>query len=119
MDARIEKEMTEKEMNMKSWISSHVNELENVDDLSFKSLAAVKRAIEMAQVERYVKTLTPITDFSKVEKGDKIFHKSSLSVEYVDTFDHFEVRRGNVIVYYRNDAGESWDGEDKGWFYAK
>lgn len=61
MDARMEKMMT----NMKSWIPSHIHELESVDDLSIESLAAVKRAIEKAQVERYVKTLTPITVFSR------------------------------------------------------
>ena len=111
-------ERTKKETDMKNWISSHIDELKNVEDLSIESLIAIKHAIEIAQVERYVKTLTPITDFSKVKQGDKIFHKSSLSVEYVDTFDHFKVRRGEVIVYYRNHAGESWSGEDKGWFFV-
>lgn len=42
------------------------------------------------EVREFIQTLRPITDFSTLNKGDKIFNKESLSVNYIDTFDHIE-----------------------------
>lgn len=73
------------------------------------------------KVKEFVRNLTPITDFSNLKKGDKIFNRCSLSVEYVDTFDHIEYwSEGRVIIFYKNYKGESWygDAEDY-WYYYK
>lgn len=72
-------------------------------------------------VNEFVKTLKPITDFSKLQKGDKIFNRCSLSVNYIDTFDHIEHWSGDrEIIYYENYKGELWSGETKDyWFYYK
>lgn len=53
-------------------------------------------------IKEFIKTLTPITDFSKLQKGDKIFNRCSLSVDYVDTFDHIK-RSGNGkdTIFYK------------------
>ena len=73
------------------------------------------------EVREFVQTLRPITDFSTLNKGDKIFNKESLSVNYVDIFDHIEKwDDGRLIVYYHNYLGEYWWGKTKGyWYYYK
>lgn len=74
-----------------------------------------------SEVKDYVNTLTPITDFSTLNKGDKIFNRTSFKTEYVDTFDHIEkTEDGEEIVFYRNYHRELWDGvtEDY-WYYIK
>lgn len=70
-------------------------------------------------MEEFIKTLTPITDFSTLKKGDKIFNRCSLSVDYVDTFDHIEMwSGGREIIFYKNYKGELWNGPTKDyWFY--
>lgn len=72
-------------------------------------------------VEEFIKTLTPITDFSKLQKGDKIFNRCSLSVDYVDTFDHIEHwNEDREIIFYKNYKGELWHGKTGDyWFYYK
>lgn len=72
-------------------------------------------------VNEFVKTLKPITDFSKLQKGDRIFNRCSLSVDYVDTFERIEYWSGDrEIIYYKNYKGELWSGETKDyWFYYK
>lgn len=70
-------------------------------------------------VGEFIKTLTPITDFSTLKKGDKIFNRCSLSVDYVDTFDHIEDwSEDRKIVFYRNYKDELWHGKAEDyWFY--
>lgn len=72
-------------------------------------------------VDEFIKTLTPITDFSSLQKGDKIFNRYSLNVDYVDTFDHIEHwSEGREIVFYKNFKGEEWHGRtENNWFYYK
>lgn len=75
---------------------------------------------ERKNVKEYIKTLEPITDFSTLKKGDKIFNKESLRVDYVDTFDHVETWGDREIVFYINSRGEMWNGEAQGyWYYVK
>lgn len=77
-----------------------------------------KKEIEKQKVEELVKILKPITDFSTLKKGDKIFNKESLSVDYVDTFDHIEEwDNGTLILYYFNCKGEYWWGKAEGYWY--
>lgn len=61
-------------------------------------------------VSEFIKALTPITDFNTLKKGDKIFNRCSLSIDYVDTFNHIEHCEGSEIIFYRNYKGESWNG---------
>lgn len=72
-------------------------------------------------VDEFVKTLIPITDFGTLQKGDKIFNRCSLSVDYVDTFDHIEHwSEGREIIFYKNHKGELWHGRtDDYWFFYK
>jgi hypothetical protein len=72
------------------------------------------------KVEEYIKTLKPITDFKTLKRGDKIFNRCSLSVEFVDTFDHIEKWDDEEIIFYVNHEGESWNGPTEDfWFYYK
>lgn len=69
-------------------------------------------------VQDFIKTLKSITDFSILKKGDKIFNRCSLSVEYVDTFDHIEHLDNKEIIFYYNCKGEFWHGKtDDYWYY--
>ncbi len=72
-------------------------------------------------VEDFIKTLEPITDFSTLKKGDKIFNRCSLSVDYIDTFDHIEHwSEDREIIFYQNYKGELWNGITKNyWYYYK
>ncbi len=72
-------------------------------------------------VSEFIKTLSPITDFSKLQKGAKIFNRHSVSVDYVDTFDHIEHWSGDrEIIFYKNYKGELWNGETgDNWYYYK
>lgn len=70
------------------------------------------------EAHELVKTLKPITDFSILKKGDKIFNKESLSPEYIDTFDHIEQWSDDrLIVFYYNYKGEYWHGQAEGYWY--
>ena len=67
-------------------------------------------------VDAYVKTLMPISDFTVLKKGDKIFNRHSNRVEFVDTFDHIETYdndndKSRRIIFYYNKYGELWNGE--------
>lgn len=75
----------------------------------------------MNKVDELIKTLVPITDWSTVNKGDKIFNKCSLDVNYIDTFKRVEEWSDNrTIVFYKNYKGEEWHGEAEGyWYYYK
>jgi hypothetical protein len=72
------------------------------------------------RVEEYIKTLKPITDFNTLAKGDRIFNRHSLSVEFVDTFDHIEKWEDKDVVIYFDYEGKRWLAytEDL-WFYYK
>lgn len=72
------------------------------------------------EVKEYIKTLKPITDFSLLKKGDKIFNRESLSINYIDKFDRIENWNGKQIIFYTNSSGESWNGvtEDY-WFFIE
>lgn len=77
-----------------------------------------KQERELQKVKELIKTLKPITDFSTLKKGDKIFNKTSLSVDYVDIFDHIEKWDDErLIIYYINYKGEFWHGETEGYWY--
>lgn len=72
-------------------------------------------------VTELIETLTPITDFSTLKRGDKIFNRCSLNIEYVDTFDHMEEwdEIGEQVFYY-NYKGELWNGKTEDfWYYYK
>lgn len=70
------------------------------------------------KVEEYIKTLKPITDFKALNRGDKIFNRCSLSIDFVDVFDHIETREDEEVIFYINYEGESWIGPTKDfWFY--
>lgn len=70
------------------------------------------------RVREYAKTLTPITDFATLNKGDKIFNSNSLSIEFKDTFDHIESWSGDrEIVFYYNCKGELWNGKTSDYWY--
>lgn len=72
----------------------------------------------MDNVSEFIKTLKPITDFSTLKNGDKIFNRCSLSVDFVDTFDHLEIWDDDgEIVYYTNCKGEYWWGKAQGYWY--
>jgi len=73
------------------------------------------------KVNELIKTLEPITDWSMVKKGDKIFNKCSLDVNYIDIFNRIEHWSDNrVVVFYTNYKGESWHGDVEGyWYYVK
>lgn len=75
----------------------------------------------MSKVDDLVKTLELITDWSTVNKGDKIFNRCSLSVDYIDTFDRIEHWSDNrTIIFYKNYNGEEWNGDAEGfWYYYK
>ena len=81
------------------------------------------KLIEENNVVEFCKTLKPITDWSKVKKGDKIFHQSSLNINYVDTFIEAEEWSDNrliVTVTYKNYKEEEWNGSaEYGWYYYK
>jgi len=69
-------------------------------------------------IKDFIETLTPITDFSLIDKGAKIFNRCSLSVDYIDTFHHIEeYEDGKKIVVYKNCKGELWDGPIKDYWY--
>lgn len=70
-------------------------------------------------VEEKIKSLEMITDFSTLKKGDKIFNKKSLSVDFIDTFDHIKKDEdGKLIVYYYNHRGEyHWWAAEGCWYY--
>ena len=69
------------------------------------------------KVKDYIKSLVLITDFSTLKKGDKIFNKESLSVDYIDTFDHIETWGDRQVVFYINCKGELWYGYAEGYWY--
>lgn len=73
------------------------------------------------EVKEFIKILKPITDFSTLKKGDKIFNKESLSINYIDTFNHIKREDdGRLILYYFNYKGEYWWGEAEGyWYYVQ
>ncbi|MBX4266564.1 hypothetical protein [Clostridium estertheticum] len=69
-------------------------------------------------VEEFIKTLTPITNFNTLKKGDKIFNRCSLSVSYIDTFDHIEHwSEEREIIFYRNFKNELWHGRTENYWY--
>lgn len=71
------------------------------------------------EVKEYIKTLKPISDFSLLKKGDKIFNRESLSIDYIDTFDHIEQWGDREIIFYTNCNGELWNGRTGDyWFYV-
>lgn len=72
----------------------------------------------ISEVKEFIKSLKPITNFFTLNNGDKIFNKESLSVNYIDVFDHVE-RWGNgeLILYYYNYKGEYWWGCTEGYWY--
>lgn len=72
-------------------------------------------------IKEFVKALTPITDFSTLKTEDKIFNRCSLSIDYVDVFDHIEYwSEGREIIFYKNNKGELWNGATEDyWFYYK
>lgn len=76
------------------------------------------RGIETPRnVKKYVETLKPIEDFTTLTKGQKIFNKESLSVDYVDTFISYCEERNTIE--YENCKGEVWYGPAKDfWFYV-
>lgn len=73
------------------------------------------------EVKDYIKTLKPITDFSTLKIGDKIFNRCGLSIDFVDTFDHIEYWSGDrEVIFYRNYKGELWHGETSDyWYYCE
>jgi len=72
------------------------------------------------KVKEFIKTLQKITDFKTLKKGDKIFNKYSLKVEYISTFDHIEYNDGVPNIFYRNCKGELFNGNTVGyWYYYK
>lgn len=69
-------------------------------------------------VEEFVQTLTPITDFTTLTKGGKIFNHYSLDIKYIDTFDHLEYWDDREIIFYKNYKDEIHWGHTKGcWYY--
>jgi FKBP-type peptidyl-prolyl cis-trans isomerase (trigger factor) len=76
--------------------------------------------IEREKVKEFIKTLTKITDFKTLKKGDKIFNKDSLSVDFVSTFDHVEYNDGVATIYYKNCIGLDFHSNTAGyWYYYK
>ena len=72
----------------------------------------------MSKVDELIKTLEPITDWSTVKKGDKIFNKCSLDINYIDIFKRVEHWSDNrTIVFYINYKGELWHGDAEGYWY--
>lgn len=67
------------------------------------------------EVVEYVKTLRPITDFSTLTEGQKIFNKYSLDVSYEDTFVSYDEEHD--IIEYRNYKGQLWCGGGKDFWY--
>lgn len=70
-------------------------------------------------VKELCNTLKPITDFSTLKKGEKIFNRHSLNIEFIDTFNHIENwDEEREIIFYKNIKGELWNGETKdNWYY--
>lgn len=69
-------------------------------------------------VKEFIKTLKPITDFSTLKQGDRIFNRCSLSVEFIDTFDHLDYcSDGEEIIIYKNYKGETWNGKTENYWY--
>lgn len=73
--------------------------------------------MERNEVKEFIKTLKPITDFSTLKKGDKIFNRCSLGVDFVDTFERIENWKGEEIIWYTNFYGELWWGETGNYWY--
>lgn len=75
----------------------------------------------MNEFDNFIQTLNPVINFRSLNKGDKLFNKHSLSIKYMDTFDHLEIKEnGREIIFYRNYLGELWWGDTKGyWYYIK
>lgn len=70
------------------------------------------------EVKELCKTLTPIKDFSTLKKGDKLFNRCSLSIDFIDTFDHIEQWSGDrEVIFYKNNKGKLWNGETKDYWY--
>ncbi|MEE1255996.1 MAG: hypothetical protein UHN47_05740 [Lachnospiraceae bacterium] len=70
---------------------------------------------EDLKIKEYVKTLKPIEDFKILKKGQKMFHKYSNDVSFVDIFESYDAE--NDIVHFENHEGESWKGWGKGFWY--
>lgn len=70
---------------------------------------------EALNVKEYIKTLRLIEDFGELKKGQKIFNKQSLSVDYVDTFISYDAEAD--IIEYKNYKNEIWCGPGKGYWY--
>ena len=68
-------------------------------------------------VKEFTKQLIPVTDFTKLKPGDKIFSIHSLDVNYVDTFESYDP--DSNWIEYRNYLGEPWGCrvEEGEWFH--
>lgn len=69
-------------------------------------------------IKDFIATLKPITDFNNLKKGDRIFNRCSLSIDYIDTFDHIEYLDGEEIIFYKNYKGELWHGVIGNYWYC-
>lgn len=66
-------------------------------------------------VRKLISNLDPITDFTSLEEGSKMFNRCSLSPDYIDTFVSYDKDRD--VVTYLNYIGEEWSGKGADYWY--
>lgn len=73
--------------------------------------------IEIEKRDKFVERLIPITDWTKVKKGDLIFHDTTRSIHSPDTFIELTQRMGIDVVKYTNSQGKIHTISRSGWFF--